>query len=486
MCFYLSYPEILTIKPNGDHIWRQTDGLAIAHEYYKSQHSFWEPSMLNQLHYEGKAVGEFPILYYAVSKLYKIFGQSDTVYRLFCWMLCFLGYFALFRLITHILNDFRWGVIISLLTFSSPILIYYGISFLPDPIALSFVFISWYFIHQYSLNQKKLNLFLAFLFATLAGLLKVSAYISFIAIGFVFIISIFKSKQFKSIKYTSIQCFFLFSILIITAWFYYAQYYNNLHQSKYFFLKFAPIWDLNAADRTTVWNHISNWTKEFFHPTGRHVFYGFALLSLIPFGVKKEHSMYYFLNLTCLIGCASFFILFFQQFKDHDYYMVTLLFIIPMLLTTFILRIKKYLLSNIIKFPILILFFILLIASTIYSKNRTEKRISNKSEWVFEELYNIEPQLVTFGIGKEDLILAPFDPSANITLYALKRKGWTRLNGITNTKAIQDKLELGAKWIIVPIDSLKESGYLLEFINEPTISNEKIAIYRIIKPNPQN
>ena len=158
MCFYLSYPEILTLNPNGDHIWRQTDGLAIAHEYYINQNSFWEPSMLNQLHSEGKAVGEFPILYFSVSKLYNIFGQSDTVYRLFCWMLCFIGYFALFRLITNVLKDFFWGILITLLTFSSPILIYYGISFLPDPIALSFLFIAWYFLQQFSVSKKTIQL----------------------------------------------------------------------------------------------------------------------------------------------------------------------------------------------------------------------------------------------------------------------------------------------------------------------------------------
>lgn len=325
---------------------------------------------------------------------------------------------------------------------------------------------------------------MAFLFATLAGLLKISAYISFIAIGLVFIISTIKFKRIKSFKFILILSFCLLSILTIGAWFYYAHYYNQLNQSNYFFLKSAPIWDLTLAERTTVWSHISNWTKEFFYPTGRHIFYALLFLSIIPYKINKDNVNLYLIS---LIGILCFTALFFPQFKNHDYYVVTLFFLFPMVLVTFLSRLSILFSNNYkVKYTSHLLLFSLLIANTIYAKNRNDKRFSKKSDWVFEELYDVEPQLQEFGFEKANLVLAPFDPSANITFYALKRKGWTRLNGITNKKAIQDKQNLGAEWIVIPLDSLKESGYLNEFIDKPAFSTEKVAIYRLIKPHPQN
>ena len=95
------------MNPSGDHIWRPSDGLSMAYTYYSEGNDFLEPKMLNQLGNDGRAVGEFPILYFGVAQLYKVFGQSDSIYRLTCWIIGFLGYFALFKTIEGVLGDFK-------------------------------------------------------------------------------------------------------------------------------------------------------------------------------------------------------------------------------------------------------------------------------------------------------------------------------------------------------------------------------------------
>jgi hypothetical protein len=486
LCYSIGYLEILSSNPNGDHVWRQSDGLSMAYIYYSEENSFLEPKMLNQLSNAGKAVGEFPILYYGVAQLYKVFGQSDSIYRLTCWLIGFLGYFALFKMVSEILNDFKWGIIISLLTFTSPILIYYGVSFLTDPASLSLVFISWYFIYQHSKRKKLVYYILGMLFMTLAALLKITSLLTFIAVFMGLIVQHISSKKAITLNWKMIAATVL-SILSIVSWVIFSKSYNQLNQTTYFFLGTAPAWNLSNKDFWITLHYISDWTKEYFYPTGRHLIYLFATLIITPIFKNKLSKTLYYSYLFSVIGFLGFIALFFQQFKDHDYYMAPLLFIVPLTLTLLLLKFNFLLnKSNLLKYGSQFLFALLLVASSVYAQNRTEKRITNKSDWVFEELYDLEPKLTKIGIGKDDLILAPFDPSANITLYALKRKGWTRLNRIHTVEEIYKKQQLGAKWIIIPTDSLISNRYLHKVISEPTYQSEKISLFRLQKTNRQN
>ena len=64
LCYAFGYDEILSMNPSGDHIWRPSDGLSMAYTYYSEGNDFLEPKMLNQPGNDGRAVGEFPILYF--------------------------------------------------------------------------------------------------------------------------------------------------------------------------------------------------------------------------------------------------------------------------------------------------------------------------------------------------------------------------------------------------------------------------------------
>ena len=96
---------------------------------------------------------------------------------------------------------------------------------------------------------------------------------------------------------------------------------------------------------------------------------------------------------------------------------------IPVTLTSLLLKLQNYFsIHQQTKYITQLLFLGLLIASSIYAKGRNDKGFNNKSDWVYEELYKLKPQLVGLGLAKNDLILAPFDTSPNITLCAMKRK----------------------------------------------------------------
>ena len=82
--FFLNrYEEISFFKPYSVHQWRQADCYSIASNYYENNLPFLEPS-IHQIGYSnnGKTISEFPIIYYSVSKLWRLFGKHAVIYRL--------------------------------------------------------------------------------------------------------------------------------------------------------------------------------------------------------------------------------------------------------------------------------------------------------------------------------------------------------------------------------------------------------------------
>jgi len=68
-----SYPALLNLPPQTLHLWRQSDCLAFALNYYDGQ-KFFEPRVYNYLNDNGLCAGECPLIYYAVGKIWQFTG----------------------------------------------------------------------------------------------------------------------------------------------------------------------------------------------------------------------------------------------------------------------------------------------------------------------------------------------------------------------------------------------------------------------------
>ena len=184
LCWFYNLDKTLSGKPQSIHIWRQTNSLSIALNFYDHGNSLFEPQIHNQFcddGMSGKTAGEFPIVYFAVAKLWKLFGVHEWIFRLVQLIILFLGLFALFEICFHFLKNQFWSGFISLLLFTSPIFVFYGINFLPDGTSLALIFIAWYCVLKFQANQKKMWLWVASIFFTLAIVLKITIAISLIA-----------------------------------------------------------------------------------------------------------------------------------------------------------------------------------------------------------------------------------------------------------------------------------------------------------------
>ena len=186
------YDSVLSKGPLNAHMWRQTDCLSITRNYSQGVH-FLQPEMdilLADNHSTGKTAGEFPILYYTVGIIWKYLGESYLTYRLFYLLILFAGIVAFYKSLKILFKAPFWAIVISALLFTSPVYASYGVSFLTDAPAFSFVLIGLYFLLQYHKKRSIKIFYLAMAFFALGGLIKISSLIAFL---FLFIIFLWES-----------------------------------------------------------------------------------------------------------------------------------------------------------------------------------------------------------------------------------------------------------------------------------------------------
>lgn len=489
LSFLYGYFDMINQPADGVHVWRQSDGLSMALKFYEDGNSLFEPKMHNQLNDEGMAAGEFPILYYIVGKLYHIFGVNIWVFRSVWWLISFLGYFFLFQFCSKILNNKLWGILISLFTFTSPILIIYGFSFVPDPTALSLTFISWYTLYSFYISKKKKFLLLSILLICIAATIKITSLISIFALCLVLGVNLLIRRirwQINTQQTILSLAPIAIGLLIISSWYYYTSHYNKVHNTAYFFLKTAPIWDITAEQRVVIYNQILGWSREYFYETGRHVIYVFAILIIFPIFNKSFCRKEYWLYLLSFLGVIAFSLLFYSQFSHHDYYIINLVFIVPLTVLAFV-RKYQFLLSKKkwITPGFQLLFSVLLVASTIHAKKRSNERFAVRDLWLNLNLYELRDKLPEYGVLKEDLVVVPHDPSPNITLYALNRNGWTGLNSVQSPEILNLKIEQGAKWMIIPDKNFYDHPVVEPYKENLVVDFKGIRIYSI-QPSKQN
>ena len=131
--FCYNYQTILTIHPRTIHAWRQSDCLNFTLNYYNNRATFWEPRV-NNISNKGdsKTASDFPLVQYSVAQIWKVFGKSIMLFKLIDVGFLLLGLIYLFKLTYYWTKDFFLSIIISALIYTSPILAYYGPSFINE------------------------------------------------------------------------------------------------------------------------------------------------------------------------------------------------------------------------------------------------------------------------------------------------------------------------------------------------------------------
>jgi hypothetical protein len=500
------YPSIIKTPPLNNHTWRQSDCLSIT-RYYARGAGFFEPEMNMQLgdyYTTGKTAGEFPILYYTVGQIWKITGESYFVYRVFYLIILFFGIYAFYRSLRLIFNDNWWALVLSGLLFTAPVLIFYGVSFLTDAPAFCFILIGLYFLLRYHLEQTKKVFLLAMLFFALAGLIKVSSLIAFVFLLFIFLLEMLSVKTLGSKKVFQTNWFealgFLGVLAMLFSWYAYASHYNDLHRFKYTFNNIYPLWDPEEGGIPKLWKTISTYSSYVFFSRPM-IFLMAILLVTIPFLLKKIPLFAYLSTLIVTIGVACYILLWGPLLGVHDYYYVALLILFPAIVVPAAWYIKSRFPTTFSGKTLKVLLTLFLVYNFIYAVSVTQLKtlaiegnypiVGNASfvremHWLnwnrytnIDRFERMKVFLLQKNIQLEDRIIYLNDPSFNVPLYALDRKGWTDYEEYTESKEIRLLIHKGAKYLFLPITELKKEAYLQPFLTDSIADFEGVTIYRL-------
>ena len=250
---YYDYFSLMCSIPTGTHIWRQTDSASFAWTYWQNGLDFFHPQIMNRAYGNGYAVSEFPIVQYFIAILYSIFGFHWFLSKAVYLLLYLGGIYAIFYITSTFVKDKFWSFFLAILFFAAPGLVFYGNSCIPDVPALLFSLIGVAFYLKKKKNGRLMYLWISTIFFCLAGLMKMTYLITFVALLCTEIIACYFSAKkqqmpfrFK-IKYL-LPLLFLFIMMLF--WWWYMKEYNNINQQSYFLTKTNPYWNSKLDSNT--------------------------------------------------------------------------------------------------------------------------------------------------------------------------------------------------------------------------------------------
>lgn len=474
---YYDYFSLLCAPPVGTHIWRQTDSAAFAWCYWKNGLDFFHPQILNRTFGDGYAVSEFPILQYIIAIAYSLFGFhwwiSKTVYA-FVYL---LGLIAIFRITRYYVQDWFWAYFMAVLFFTAPALVFYGNSCIPDVPALSFSLIGYACFIDFTEKDKSEYLWGSMFFFCLAGLMKLTYLLLFLAMLCVLIAEGIKKKEASGIK--KLAWPFICVFAVNAAWLVWSDHYNAQNQYMYFLNKINPVWNESAEKAYIFKRTMTEWALRFFAAPTHYSW----LLSLVilPLAWQKGNKSLSLLVLFLLLGSIAYYLLWYLQFLVHDYY--TILFYAVYLfallgLLALLQQISPVLLESKV-FKILAL--ALLVLNGLHVKKDLAVRYREADLYPADQ-YLLDKGLVPFmrsiGIKESDYVAVTTDGSPQIMLCALQNPGFTEfMIGKFDAEKLRAVKEKGAKYLLI-IDADTYKVWMKD-IGKPIGSYKQATVYEI-------
>lgn len=514
LLFFLNaYNLTFNFKPSAVHQWRQSDCLSITKNYSEEGMHFFESKIHSQTAIEGRAVSEMPLINYTVAGLWRLFGESEGIYRLFNYLIFITSIFVLFR---TFLNENNSGFVsfcfVSILL-TSPLLVYYGFNFLADVPALSIAIIAFCSFLKFYRTKKISFFYLSLLFATLAVLLKASASLPLGLLFVFYVIDYLKlnkhlqaSQLFTKPLLPGISL--VIGGLICYLWYHFAKEYDLKNNCSIFLIGVLPIWEM--SEKSVLANFSALFSDQFAVFLNRPMLFLFFFCILyVVFNFKQLDYVFKVAFLVSATFFVSYILLFFQVFDVHDYYLINLmiftvitLFCLANILNkqSFSLKGRKWLATSIV---VLITFNSLYSAA--FYRMRTikddkivswypflspdEKEKNDLIIWRYQKtmasLETIQPELRKLGIKREDRFISVPDISPNSSLYLMDQKGFT----LSAKDFLKDTLWKGrshyrsSDYMVISDSTLKDSlTYQLIYPElESVYKKFNVEVYKIKK-----
>jgi hypothetical protein len=484
------------------HAWRKADALAFSWNYYQGA-SFLIPET-NQISYFGNrnAAAEFPVVYYIVGNLWKIFGPHEWIAKMVSFS-TLIGSLTLFSsVINYFLNNQIKTLVFIGLIFSSPILLFYADALLPNVFSFSFALIAGYFLFVYINRENRLSLTFFTFFLTLAVLVKVTVLISvFTFAGAAYFYCFFQKRTLFTTHrnvFITLCGVLIFTVICTFFWYYYAITYNARYQCLMFSTDIRPIWEVDSLRRREIWEII--WQRQF-----NLLFHHWVMIPTIIFVLylmarNKVPSFYYWLISIGIIGVSAYILLWFWVFDVHDYYLIEVLFF-PLILFFIAVKNFEFRTNLFFHYPIYIAISVLLVAvlhaisythisfgkDSFITKNTFLVGQDVKQNWDeihwhhsehLQKLQESKNELQKI-IKENDTVFCLTDQSPNVDLYTIGRIGfsnYTFLKTKPYSSQIPTFIKKGARYMLVvgnePIDPLMK-----QFMKDTVYAKNSVFLF---------
>lgn len=474
------YQRILHEPPKEIHLWRQADCLSLTDFYYEGHAGFFNAEMHQRFSDDlktGKVAGEFPILYYFVGNLWKIFGKSEFLYRLVCLLICYIGLFCLYRILLDLLKSWFFATASAMLLLASPVYAQYGVSFLTNVPALNMLLVAWFFFWKFWNSGKSKHLVWAAVFFTLTGLLKVSTLISFMMLLGVYLVDVMGIIRFRSDRKIFTSWWkhgaILGSVLVLTgAWYVWVQHYNDIHGGSYTFTRPMPGWDMGAAALKSAYEHYGNFVINQIYASPVWIYSAVGLL-LLFISFRKTNKFWLISIPVMMVGYVFYLMLFTYCMDMHDYYHVDALIFFVFINAAILHYLKKQEPALWISPVFRVFFSVFVLYNSLYCANNLHLRYwgSSNKDLAYNQLFStkfdidyfgythwynyrkdayrrIDTTLIRLGIPHDQPVLAIDDYSFNVSLYSMNRRGWTNISGSLDSARVAQRIDAGAAVMI--------------------------------------
>ena len=491
------------------HEWRKTDSLSFALNYIHSNNLFEPHTNFILQNGHTNAAAEFPIIYFLIGKLWGIFGVHVGIAKMFSVVTLFTAISLFSVVMKTVLRSELKVLLFVFLLYSSPILVTYADSCMPNVIALSFLMYAGFFLHRYMnyATKKKRSFLLFTLFLSLALLIKVTAILAVLAMVFGYFVYVFFNKKLfaeqKRVVF-AILASFIFACIVTVLWYQYAIRYNQAHDVTTFSTTTRPIWEANFEMRQAVWAALKDKQQYlFYHP----LLLAISLIVYFYLSIKGRISVFYHAafvgGLTLL---SAYFILWFWVFDVHDYYLIEILFV-PLVLFTAILKgidLKAQPLPAKISGTIVLIWITIqsqLTISVCFGSNKfdsmrrllvSEKLVDERAyfHWYHQDhLKQLQDHVDEINqlIEPDARILCLSDDSPNVHLFTLRHEGFTnmRIDQQDRTASIQSCIDQGARYLLI-IGRDRWDDTVAQFTDERIYQFKNIELFTLVKPFVNN
>ncbi len=420
-----------------------------------------------------QAAAEFPVVYFVIGKLWSIFGYHLWMAKVFSLAYLLAAIIAFRNVLLWFFQSEKLVLIFSGVILSSPVLIYYADTLLPNVYSFASLLLAGSFFYRFTQTEKITDGLVYTLFLAIAVLIKITALVAVLSfVGAFFFYSLHAANRiYWRDRRTWVALISLLLSFLLTFWWYqYAISYNAKYHSSIFSTTIRPIWEVDTASR---WRIIKLLLEEHLKEIMQPILMLILLLLGLYLSIKSKHTLFfrYWLPIA-LVGLFAYFILWFWVFEVHDYYFIEALFF-PLTLFAMLLRFQSDILSNwrwrkiLLGFGLIWIFLNTVSFTQVAAGNNnilvekssfTSKPIKEIWKWFYfnhqEGLQQIQEQRVAIQqiIVPTDTVFCFSDPYPNVHLSTIDRIGYSGYgyrSYVSNAYMIRRWINIGASKLLL-------------------------------------